>query len=98
MTVLKYATQVKSVDSFKDEVTDVVVSDAEYDLAGTLIEETTTSEFHLSEYTDEYTANLTQSRRPTLTERFRYEQGFLEEMQAKGDLWQWVASFVWEQA
>jgi DNA end-binding protein Ku len=60
MTVLKYATQVKSTEAFKDEVAEVAISDAEVELANTLIDETTAGEFDLDVYKDEYTEKLTQ--------------------------------------
>jgi DNA end-binding protein Ku len=51
MTVLRYASQVKSSDS--------EVTDAEYKLAATLIGETTTAEFDLGVYRDQYIDRLT---------------------------------------
>ncbi|MCA9211613.1 MAG: Ku protein [Planctomycetales bacterium] len=60
MTVLKYATQVKSIEQFTDELNPVEVSDAELQLAGTLIDETTVDDLDLSEYTDVYTERLNQ--------------------------------------
>lgn len=60
MTTLRYATQVKATSAFDDERIETVVSDAEYDLAATLIDETTAIEFDLAAYKDEYTEKLTQ--------------------------------------
>jgi len=60
MTVLKYATQVKATSAFDDERTEAKVSEAELQLAATLIEETKADQFDLSEYKDEYTEKLTQ--------------------------------------
>jgi len=60
MTTLRYETQVKTTSSFDDERVETVVSDAEYQLAMTLIDETTSDEFDLSAYQDQYTVKLTQ--------------------------------------
>ena len=59
MTVLRYASQVKSTAAFVDERSDSEVTDAEYELAATLIRETTTTEFDLGAYRDQYTDRLT---------------------------------------
>jgi DNA end-binding protein Ku len=60
MTTLKYAHQVKATSSFDDERVETVVADAEYALAATLIDETTSDDFDLSQYKDQYTEKLTQ--------------------------------------
>lgn len=60
MTVLKYTSQVKLPAAFDDELAEAEVSDTEYELARTLVEQTTVAEFDLSSYKDEYTDKLTQ--------------------------------------
>lgn len=60
MTVLKYTSQVKSMDQFKDEVPQVTISKDELRLASTLIDETTVDELDLEEYSDVYTERLSQ--------------------------------------
>ncbi len=60
MTTLRYANQIKATSAFDDELVETTVSDAEYKLAATLIDETTADEFDLSAYTDQYTQKLTQ--------------------------------------
>lgn len=59
MTVLRYSNRVKSTSAFEDERTESVVSDSEYELAATLIAETTADSFDLAAYQDEYTTRLT---------------------------------------
>jgi DNA end-binding protein Ku len=59
MTTLRYAHQVKSAAAFADERAEASISEAEYALAGTLIDETTLEEFDLSLYQDQYTERLT---------------------------------------
>ncbi len=59
MTVLRYANQVKSTTAFEDERIEAEVSDSEYQLAATLIAETTSKKFDLAAYHDEYTKRLT---------------------------------------
>ena len=59
MTVLRYANRIKATSSFEDERIEAEVSDSEYDLAVTLIAETTVEEFDLGGYEDEYTSRLT---------------------------------------
>jgi DNA end-binding protein Ku len=60
MTTLRYAHQIKSTSAFADERAETSISEAEYALANTLIDETTASEFDLAAYHDEYTQRLTQ--------------------------------------
>jgi DNA end-binding protein Ku len=60
MTVLRYANQIKSTSAFDDERVEADVSDSEYELAATLIAETTSDEFDLARYHDQYTERLTQ--------------------------------------
>lgn len=57
-TVLRYASQIKSTELFQEEMTDCEVSDDEFKLAETLINETTVDKFNISEYTDTYTQRL----------------------------------------
>ncbi len=58
MSVLQYASKVKSSDAFKDEIIETEVTDAEYELAEKLIEATLIEEFDLDQYKDKYTENL----------------------------------------
>lgn len=60
MTVLRYANEVKVTSSFDDELVPATISDAEFQLAATLIDETTTETFDLAKYKDRYTEKLTQ--------------------------------------
>ena len=60
MTTLRYSNQVKTTASFDDELVETTVSDAEYQLAAALIDETTSDEFDLAAYKDQYTEKLTQ--------------------------------------
>ncbi len=60
MTLLSYADQIKKPTAFEDEVPSADVSAEERKLARTLIEAATTKKFDLANYTDEYTARLTQ--------------------------------------
>ena len=59
MTVLKYSQQVKTTSAFDDELVDSNISQAEFDLATTLIAETTIERFNLEKYHDQYTSRLT---------------------------------------
>jgi DNA end-binding protein Ku len=59
MTTLRYCTEVKSPASFEDELVESRVSDEELGLAKTLIEQSTSAQFDLSQYKDEYTEKLT---------------------------------------
>lgn len=60
MTTLRYANEVKTTSSFKDELVVAAVSDLEMQLASTLIDETRTGTFDLVSYKDQYTERLTQ--------------------------------------
>ena len=60
MTVLKYSSQVKAPTSFADEITASAISEDEYALAETLIDESTAADFDLSAFKDQYTERLTQ--------------------------------------
>ena len=60
MTVLRFGTQIKSIDQFTDEVCHHDISKEEFALAETLINETTTDEFEIAEIEDEYTTKLQQ--------------------------------------
>lgn len=60
MTVLRYANEVKTTSSFDDELVPAAISNAEFQLASTLIDETTTASFDLTQYKDRYTEKLTQ--------------------------------------
>ncbi len=60
MTMLKYTAQVKAPSAFDDEIEDREVSDDEYKLAKTLIDQVTVEDFDLSEYHDKYTERLTE--------------------------------------
>ncbi len=59
MTVLKLLNQVKAPASFDDEVSEPAISDAEIQLAEMLVAETTSKQFDLREYKDEYNEKLT---------------------------------------
>jgi DNA end-binding protein Ku len=59
MTLLSYADQVKKPSAFAEDVTHPEVSAEERRLAETLIEASTTEDFDLARYKDEYTAKLT---------------------------------------
>ena len=60
LTVLSYAAKVKSPSSFKDELVDTKITDAEMKLTRTLIDASTLEEFDLASYSDRYTEKLTQ--------------------------------------
>lgn len=59
MTVLRYSQQVKTTAAFDDELVETDIPQAEFDLATTLIAETTIEEFDLEQYHDQYTKRLT---------------------------------------
>lgn len=59
MTILKYSQQVKTTAAFDDELVETSITDAEFDLAATLIDETTSDAFDLDRYHDQYTERLT---------------------------------------
>ena len=59
MTILKYAQQVKTTAAFDDELVESNISDAELELANTLIDETTADSFDLERFHDQYTQRLT---------------------------------------
>jgi len=60
MSFLNYASEMKPIDEFRDESPTVEVNPKELDLAKTLTKSLAVDEFDLSEYTDDYTAKLTQ--------------------------------------
>ena len=60
MTILRFASQLKSTELFDEEIVDFDISKDEYALAETLLAETTTDEFDINEYSDVYTQRLTQ--------------------------------------
>ena len=60
MTVLRFGAQIKETDQFKEEITEHEVSDEEFTLAETLIKETTSEEFDINEFEDQYTVKLQQ--------------------------------------
>ncbi len=60
MTVLRYASQVKAAETFEDELVDTELSKSEYQLAETLIGETTIDTFDIAAYEDKYTSRLMQ--------------------------------------
>ena len=60
MTVLEYKSKVKEASIFKDEIAEQKISKEEMKLTKTLIEASRLQDFDFGEYTDEYTAKLTQ--------------------------------------
>ena len=60
MTVLRFAAQIKSTDQFAEDVAEHKISKEEFALAETLIKETTSDEFDVTEFHDEYTVKLQQ--------------------------------------
>jgi DNA end-binding protein Ku len=60
MTVLRYASQIKDIELFQDDISAVDISKDEAKLAETLIAETTAKAFDISEFSDTYTERLTQ--------------------------------------
>ena len=60
MTSLKYSTQIKATELFKEEFVETEVSKEEYQLAARLIDDTTRDEFDLAGYSDTYTQRLTE--------------------------------------
>ena len=60
MTVLRFSAQIKQVDQFKEEISKHEISDEEFGLAETLIKETTSDEFDINEFEDQYTVKLQQ--------------------------------------
>ena len=60
MSFLNYASEMKPVDEFRDESPTVEVNPKELDLAKTLMKSLAVDDFDLNEYTDDYTAKLTQ--------------------------------------
>ena len=59
MTVLRYESELKSIDQFTEEVVATEISSDEYKLAEKLIDETTVDEFEIGEYEDKYHQRLT---------------------------------------
>ena len=60
MTTLKFATQIKATELFKEELVETDVSKEEYKLAAKLIDDTTREAFDLASYPDIYTQRLTE--------------------------------------
>jgi DNA end-binding protein Ku len=59
MTILNYADQIKKPEAFEADLTHPAVSAQERRLAESLIESSTTEDFDLGRYKDQYTAKLT---------------------------------------
>lgn len=60
MTILRFASQLKSTELFTEEIVDFEISNDEFALAETLIAETTSKKFDINEYADVYTQRLTE--------------------------------------
>ena len=60
MTVLRFASQIKQLDQFMEEIQKHDISNEEFGLAETLIKETTSNEFDINEFEDQYTVKLQQ--------------------------------------
>ena len=59
-SVLLHDAKLKSVDSFRDEVVDMAVSDQELELTRTLVEASRIEDFDFSQYQDEYVSKLSE--------------------------------------